>query len=109
MNRTQTTFVVGAIAGAAASGLAVHLYLKRQHSLLTTPSVARSKPVAPALQAAVSASLQEFEHDEILAEQLTRNVQFFGIDRQKIIANSFVAVIGLGVSWQLGCASSSSC
>lgn len=44
------------------------------------------------------ASLQQFDQDEVLAEQLTRNVQFFGLDKQKQITNSFVVVIGLGVS-----------
>eukprot|EP00775_Hariotina_reticulata_P007164 gene7164-7378_t len=29
-------------------------------------------------------------------KHLTRNVQFFGIEKQKIIANSFVVVVGLG-------------
>lgn len=47
------------------------------------------------------ASLQEFEQDEVLAEQLTRNVQFFGLEQQKQITNSFVVVIGLGVSSML--------
>jgi tRNA A37 threonylcarbamoyladenosine dehydratase len=34
--------------------------------------------------------------DEILAEQFTRNVQFFGRDAQARIAGSFVVVVGLG-------------
>ena len=34
--------------------------------------------------------------DEILAEQFTRNVQFFGKDAQARIAGSFVVVVGLG-------------
>ena len=38
-----------------------------------------------------------FENDAILAEQLTRNVQFFGLEGQKKIANAFVVVVGLGV------------
>jgi hypothetical protein len=45
-----------------------------------------------------TASLKDFESDEILAEHLTRNVQFFGVEKQKVIASSFVVVIGLGVS-----------
>ncbi len=37
------------------------------------------------------------EDDEILAEQFTRNTQFFGRDGQRRIADAFVVVIGLGV------------
>ena len=43
--------------------------------------------------------VQEFEKDDVLAEQLTRNVQFFGLEGQKKIAKSFVVVVGLGVSF----------
>ena len=35
--------------------------------------------------------------DEILAEQFTRNVQFFGREGQLEIAKAFVIVVGLGV------------
>lgn len=44
------------------------------------------------------ASLRHFETDEILSEHLTRNVQFFGLEAQRRICNSFVVVVGLGVS-----------
>lgn len=37
-----------------------------------------------------------FEKDDVLVEQLTRNVQFFGLEGQKKIANAFVVVVGLG-------------
>ena len=36
--------------------------------------------------------------DEIVAEQFTRNVQFFGVESQKKVAEAFVVVIGLGLS-----------
>ena len=42
--------------------------------------------------------VEEFDKDDVLAEQLTRNVQFFGLEGQKKIAKSFVVVVGLGVS-----------
>lgn len=38
--------------------------------------------------------------DEVLAEQLTRNVQFFGVEAQQHVARSFVLVVGLGVRHQ---------
>lgn len=37
------------------------------------------------------------EQDDIISEQLTRNIQFFGIEGQKKITDSFVVVVGLGV------------
>ena len=40
--------------------------------------------------------------DEVIAEQLTRNVQFFGEDAQQRIADAFVVVVGLGVGVNIG-------
>ncbi|GMI66117.1 hypothetical protein like AT5G37530 [Hibiscus trionum] len=34
--------------------------------------------------------------DEIVSEQLTRNIQFFGLDSQEKVTTSYVVVIGLG-------------
>ncbi|KAL0463281.1 UNVERIFIED_CONTAM: tRNA threonylcarbamoyladenosine dehydratase [Sesamum latifolium] len=34
--------------------------------------------------------------DEIVSEQLTRNIQFFGLEHQKKVVSSYVVVIGLG-------------
>jgi len=34
--------------------------------------------------------------DEVVSEQLTRNIQFFGMDSQKKVTESYVVVIGLG-------------
>lgn len=49
----------------------------------------------PALQGSFTPN--DLEDDDIIAEQLTRNIQFFGIEGQKKISGSFVVVIGLGV------------
>jgi tRNA A37 threonylcarbamoyladenosine dehydratase len=35
--------------------------------------------------------------DDILGEQLTRNVQFFGRESQQRVCDAFVVVVGLGV------------
>jgi tRNA A37 threonylcarbamoyladenosine dehydratase len=35
---------------------------------------------------------------QVLVEQLTRNIQFFGEESQQRIADAFVIVVGLGVS-----------
>lgn len=39
--------------------------------------------------------------DEILSEQFTRNVQFFGSQGQQQVHDAFVVVVGLGVSTYL--------
>ena len=33
----------------------------------------------------------------MVSEQLTRNIQFFGLEKQQRIADAFVVVVGLGV------------
>ena len=43
-------------------------------------------------------SLHEAFEDEILSEQFTRNVQFFGSKGQQQVHDAFVVVVGLGVS-----------
>lgn len=50
-------------------------------------------------QAAAAGTLNDTTviSDEILAEQLTRNLQFFGAEAQGRVAGSFVVVVGLGV------------
>ena len=48
---------------------------------------------APSLVTTDAAALS----DEVLAEQLTRNLQFFGSEAQGRVAKSFVVVVGLGV------------
>ncbi|KAI3426846.1 hypothetical protein D9Q98_006792 [Chlorella vulgaris] len=63
------------------------------------PAAAAIAATAAAAEPAGStgtAGLRDFEQDEILAEQLTRNVQFFGLEAQKTIGGSFVVVVGLG-------------
>jgi hypothetical protein len=95
-------FAAGALAGAALTALgAYYYYSSSNRSLLATgnsqlPSQPQKQQQSPG--PAHHASLQEFEQDEVLAEHLTRNVQFFGLEKQKQITNSFVVVIGLGVS-----------
>lgn len=45
---------------------------------------------------------EALEGDDIVREQLTRNIQFFGLDGQKCITESFVVVVGLGVRCPVG-------
>lgn len=54
------------------------------------------------VQAARSAPTQgwparSLQEDEVITEQLTRNIQFFGLERQQRVADAFVIVVGLGV------------
>jgi hypothetical protein len=49
----------------------------------------------------LSLTPSSLEQDDIINEQLTRNIQFFGMEGQKKITDSFVVVVGLGVRW--GC------
>ncbi len=42
-------------------------------------------------------SVAEYEGDEVLEEQFTRNVQFFGSEGQRKAARALVVVVGLGV------------
>jgi hypothetical protein len=46
-------------------------------------------------------SVADYEGDEVLEEQFTRNVQFFGSEGQRRAARAFVVVVGLGVRHQL--------
>ena len=55
-------------------------------------------PPAAAHPPAAQIDMARFDEDEILEEQLTRNVQFFGREAQRRICGAFVVVVGLGVS-----------
>ena len=108
---------------AAAAGAAIGLgfcvlasrYL-RSHSVDTPPVPHQTPPPAPHLpdptaglagrlpaghQAAAGDgaphSVAEYEGDEVLEEQFTRNVQFFGSEGQRKAARALVVVVGLGV------------
>lgn len=69
------------------------------HSL--PPPVGTAQPTnrgeTDASGGAAEPSVARFEEDEILQEQFTRNVQFFGAEGQSKVARSFVVIIGLGV------------
>ena len=103
---------LGFAAGAAVGAGALYLYSRSQRCQQTAAppdSAAAAQQLASgsgggALPGAAAAALHGptdmscFEQDEILEEQLTRNVQFFGLEAQKRIGGSFVVVVGLGVS-----------
>jgi hypothetical protein len=105
---TAAAFAAGAALGAAA----LYLYQRsqRNHYPLSDTGLHHEGPVwrahKPHHHHAGQASVADFQDDDILVEQLTRNVQFFGLEAQQRIARAFVVVVGLGVSeaaWALCC------
>lgn len=97
---TLASFACGAAAGAAA--LWLWQRAQRHPAALHPPdtglhhegSVWHPQPHAIPSHASVAS----FHEDDILGEQLTRNVQFFGLEAQQRIGQAFVVVVGLGVS-----------
>ncbi len=94
-------FVAGGAAGAIAACAALHVVQRRSWNARShrydESTSGQQRSVTPTV-APDSSGLNNFLDDEILAEQFTRNVQFFGQEGQLKIANAFVVVIGLGVS-----------
>ncbi len=90
--------VVVAIAAASATGCAaLALYLYANKPFILRPNVPKAGFGLAAAAPPATARVPNFSDDEVLAEQWTRNEQFFGLDGQLCIARSFVVVIGLGV------------
>ncbi|GIL71551.1 hypothetical protein Vretimale_2607 [Volvox reticuliferus] len=90
--RSKSLYLVaGALLGAGGAYVAYSLIGARKAAAAQTAS-------APSTDwnGSWSASVENFLEDEILTEQLTRNVQFFGEDGQLEIAKAFVVVVGLG-------------
>lgn len=96
---------ISAAAGAA-TGALLCAYLLRASTNVPSRAAAAAGAAGPAAAPSIATTLQLdcLEEDDILQEQLTRNVQFFGLEKQKRIGSSFVVVIGLGV-----CLSASNC
>ena len=110
---TAFTFAAGLALGAGAVYVASrhHRRAEAAAGLAGGPvEHADGKPSAPAVpcgrgtsDGSQQASVARFEEDDILSEQLTRNVQFFGLEGQRAIAGAFVVVIGLGVRERARC------
>ncbi|GLC37284.1 hypothetical protein PLESTB_001140300 [Pleodorina starrii] len=81
----------GALVGAGAAYIAYSLVGNRNAAAAQTPPASSTT-----IGTTGGASLENFLQDEVLTEQLTRNVQFFGEEGQVAIAKSFVVVVGLG-------------
>ncbi|EFJ40312.1 hypothetical protein VOLCADRAFT_84545 [Volvox carteri f. nagariensis] len=81
----------GALIGAGAAYVAYSYIGVRRAAAAQAASNIPAKCNVPG-----GASLEKFLQDEVLTEQLTRNVQFFGEEGQLEIAKSFVIIVGLG-------------
>ncbi|PNH06422.1 hypothetical protein TSOC_007192 [Tetrabaena socialis] len=95
--RTATIcLAAGALVGAGAAYAVLSLGRTRAQAAIAMPP---ERSVAASLKAGRTAegagTLEHFMEDDVLSEQLTRNVQFFG-EGQMAIARSFVVVVGLG-------------
>ena len=93
LKRLSNAVLLGGTLGVSAAVLQVLLSLRSRSPNPADANTQRKKlPLQPA-----SVSVQDFSQDEVLSEQLTRNLQFFGADNQQRIAKAFVVVVGLGV------------
>ena len=113
MDGPSARVAVAAAAGLAVGAAATYLLLQQRDSVSGRPPIVGSAAAAPQAQqrqhqeaqaVQPASSVRNFLQDEVLMEQLTRNVQFFGEEAQQTIANSFVIVVGLGVSCDGGIA-----
>lgn len=110
MDGPSARVAVAAAAGLAVGAAATYLLLQQRDSVSGRPPIVAAAPQAQQRQhqeaqaVQPASSVRNFLQDEVLMEQLTRNVQFFGEEAQQTIANSFVIVVGLGVSCDGGIA-----
>lgn len=86
-------FLAGSVAGAFAAYVALQATTKRPQAAENDRNNQQQQPSPPSAPHMMDNLLE----DEILTEQFTRNVQFFGKEGQLKVAKSFVVVIGLGV------------
>lgn len=89
-SRAAARSAAGSDGGAAAAAAA--------GSGLQPAAAGGGAPPAASQPPAAQMDMARFDEDEILEEQLTRNVQFFGREAQRKIGGAFVVVVGLGVS-----------
>ncbi|KAL1540743.1 tRNA threonylcarbamoyladenosine dehydratase [Salvia divinorum] len=88
----------GALIGSAATLAVVKLLPRRV-------GVGRECAIGDSIESKECKFLESVNHDvagtdllmdDIVSEQLTRNIQFFGLEHQKKVVSSYVVVIGLG-------------
>ena len=89
-------FLTGGLAGVLTASAALHVVYSRRKAT-SLRHFDEQPPATVGTEPETSATVEDFLEDEILVEQFTRNVQFFGKQGQQKVAESFVVVIGLGV------------
>lgn len=88
---TARAYAVGAV-----TGLAVSYAIYAAHRRCGAPPGPQGAPVAQRAAPLVAAVRAQDLDDEILSEQFTRNVQFFGKEGQQKVSEAYVVVVGLG-------------
>ena len=96
---TALHFLAGGAVGAVIAATALQ-YLRRRdwNSSSRQYDSLEQKEHRSTLESQATPDMGNFLDDEVLKEQFTRNVQFFGEQGQLKVANASVIVIGLGVS-----------
>lgn len=91
-------FIAGAAAGVLGTAMAIRILSRRLPSVQSRDLLSDVQPSNPGQHPPASGDvrIQDFDKDEIISEQLTRNVQFFGEHGQRAVGGSFVVVVGLG-------------
>jgi hypothetical protein len=96
--RTTCAFAAGVALGCAVAYVAVRSLPTLASQPHAEPvQAAHTPPLRPAEAQQPAAATGVSLDDDILGEQLTRNVQFFGRESQQRVCDAFVVVVGLGV------------
>ena len=89
-------FLAGSVAGAFAAYIISRVQSTKQQGVAERPVNSCQQQQQPTPLPPLN-MMENLLDDEILTEQFTRNVQFFGREGQQQVANAFVVVVGLGV------------
>ncbi|KAJ3699370.1 hypothetical protein LUZ61_003075 [Rhynchospora tenuis] len=90
--------VFGSISTLALLKLSHMYYVKRHGKSMSNGALAEDGTNGKASNEGLARNFvgSDMLADEIVSEQLTRNIQFFGLESQRKVTQSFVVIIGLG-------------
>lgn len=98
MNPGRTTERAALVLAGAATGALAYAWISRRKQLATDPAADSHKPTTLETQHAGGLTVAaDALQDDIMREQFTRNIQFFGDAAQAKVFGSFVVIVGLGV------------
>ncbi|XP_078444205.1 NAD(P)-binding Rossmann-fold superfamily protein isoform X2 [Wolffia australiana] len=86
----------GTVLGSVSTYALLKLYSRWSDSIDIAKAPRTSDQTLVGGTAERKSSFGDFLSDEIISEQLTRNIQFFGSESQRKVSKSFVVIIGLG-------------